>query len=247
MRFIKSISLLILLHLHTYAQDDTTFIINKGPGKYGNVYIINNRSSECYNWLPGFVWSEFDTLEYRGTVNTLKKNPTQKLKKHDMKGLPQNWYEMKYYNGKFYTYISDANEVVRYQVNDSTIIIYQMDAPLVWGIVSVKKVSSKHYQIKMAATCTYGPQINGFELIGYTSYPCHHDTSDLNIYIIDSENNVIVFDFSGEYTLMISADKVRTYPAIVNIDMANRVPPFEGGNRSIDFPKLLRSKGFELK
>ena len=163
-----------------------------------------------------------------------------------MKGLPQNWYEMKYYKGKFYTYISDINEVGRCQVNDSTLVNYFIDAPYQWEIASIKRIGLNHYRINKVGLSYIAPEINdSFEAVKYDTIPGSKDTSEVNIYIIDPKNKVAVFDFSNYFMVMISADKVRTYPAIVNYNLYERSARFEGDK--IDFVKLLRSKGFDVK
>lgn len=139
-----------------------------------------------------------------------------------MFGLPQNWVVLKSFKGKYYPYVHERLRDERMQINDSTAIEYWMDGPEPTRIVNIKKIGERRY--KLSIKSTYFPT-----------------TDTVNIYIVDDKNKIAVFEYSGEnggYSLMISADKIKNFPLMVNSNPGHRTGDFRGDD-PVDFKKLI--------
>ena len=188
-------------------ETDTVFI---GPKDYcgcPGMYIENNRNAASYDILNRYSFN--DHVDYVNSMDTADKFYKdficKRMKQFDMQGLPANWFGMEFYKGSLYTYISGSDEMQRLQVNDSAYKWFYMDDPGPVRLVAVNKISATWYSMKIAGC-----------------YAIDTSSSIVNIYIINQDNKVAIFEFLNYdpskiyYLIMIAADKIRSYPAIVN-------------------------------
>jgi len=221
----------VFIFKHTNSHTDK--ISKKVYTEYDAVYIENNRSSKYYDWIDGFGLPSphkaayRDTSEYKGEIRYLVDTYKVKFHKHNLYGLPTNWCGLIRYKGSYYTYAPcDWMFNFLFQINDSTIIRRTFEND-VQPIVSFKKISSRKYQLK-----TYRTDNEIGELP-----PLYNFTT--NIYILDTVLKIAVFEVIEEgipvsnknrtsYSLMVSADKIKEFPIIVNYCPNDKVGEFEG-------------------
>jgi len=212
-----------------YPSKDTDHIVDT-YSPFGSVYILNNRSSALYDSVR--KWSFFvpflitDHDPQNGTFDYCPYCHSSDLKAQDLQHLAQNWYEMKYYNGRYYTYLSDPNEVRQFQLTPYVAREYYMDGPVDFRIDSLQKINARYYHLSLLS-CDGG----------------HRFT--LNIYMIDTAGQVAVFEFPGRdnwrYRLLVSADHIRDFPAIVNLSSFVRSAEFPGDDDKIPFRKMIEN------
>jgi hypothetical protein len=206
---------------------DTTFILRENNrGDYHAIFIENNKASKYYDWIANFKFGEFDTANYVSALAYLKKQDPKPLVKYNFLDLQKQWCPLYVYKASYYLYSpSDymGNHIVA--LSDSSYIDYGGDGPTPSRITSFSKTDDKTYK---------------FGIIS----PGESESTKI-IHIIDKEKGIAVFeDISSTgnhiYELMVSANKMRNFPIIVNYCETAKTMEYKFVDP--DFQKLLKGK-----
>lgn len=220
-------ALLITLSYTTYAQSakkDTVFLLKekRNPG-YHTVFIDINPQSKYYKAISDFSFTGDDEATY---ASTLKLVEGKQLTRFGSKIFPRKWIKIYQYKGKFYVYHpSDFMAHYMVRLTDSSYITYEGEGPFANKIISFDEVNSSLYRFSLK-----GPYIGNY---------------NLRVHIIDPEKGIAVFEESvmgrrKDYFLMVTADKVRNLPVIVNYCPVGKEVEFNF--RKPDYRKLLNMK-----
>ena len=134
-------------------------------------------------------------------MDNLKENKIL-LTKKTVKEIPQKWIILKQYKGNFYTYKpSDFLSHFKICITDTAFIEYTGEGPVANNFFDLIKVNDSTFKLKVAG-------INSKD-------------RDFIIHIIDKKNGIAVFEQISNvnekiFYLMISANKIRNLPIIVN-------------------------------
>jgi hypothetical protein len=181
---------------------DTVFLLKRNvEGVYHAIFIDTSPTSKFYKQISNFNAST-DAVIYKSSMKYLKENKIR-LTERKITDLPHRWIELKMYKGKYYAY-KPADFYTHYKagITDTRFIDYTGEGPVANKIVSYKKIDAKTFE---------------FQLTGQL-----RQNRKLLIHIIDGKNGIAVFEEVSDnkpvkyFYLMISADKVRNVPIIVN-------------------------------
>lgn len=183
-------------------NSDTIFI--KKDHLYGykqSIFIEKNKNSEFYNNITNFEFNDFDKESYQTSLDYLKKNKISLNKQKNI--LPSDkWIAIKYYNNEFYAYHPcDFYSFYQISITDSVYIELTGEGPIANKILNKKKVNNNTFELK--ATSIY------------------EENKTIKIHILDYNKEIAIFenikeDGSSYYYLMISANKIKSIPFIVN-------------------------------
>jgi len=192
--------LFIISSLFTLGQTVRTSKIYLLKEKNHSIFIESNKNSIFYDKICNFNFGRFDNRSYLSSIDYLKKNKIR-LTKVSTGDFPERWITLKQYNGKFYTYYpSDFYSHFKIGISDTAFIEYTGEGPEAKKIISYKKTDNLTYQ---------------FILLGHSL-----KLLKLTVHIIDVKNSIAVFEENNlgqtYYNLMISAEKIRNLPIIVN-------------------------------
>ncbi len=183
-------------------NSDTTFLLKETKGgTYHSIFIDTNSASEFYDQISDFTFAEFDQKSYSSSLNYLKANKIVSAKK-TIKWIPLKWIILKQYKDKFYTYKpSDFLSHFKISIIDSAFIDYTGEGPIANKIIDFVKVDDKTFKFRLTSI--------------------NIEDRTLIIHIIDKKNGIAVFEDTSKgknkfFYLMISADKIRKKPIIVN-------------------------------
>ncbi|MDR2835552.1 MAG: hypothetical protein LBV69_05045 [Bacteroidales bacterium] len=215
---------IIVLVVPIYGQEKV--FINDENIKAKSVYIDNNRNSKLYDQINYWKFRYFDDDSYQYSLDYLYEHKIKLIKKTPVI-FATKWITLKQYKGKFYAYYpSDFCSNFKQSINDTTFIDWLCDGIVANKIIDQKQIDSNTYE---------------FNITGI-----YHNDRKIVIHIIDKEKGIAVFeettnsDTEKYYYLMISSDKIRSVPLIVN--------DFSGGKQlelrfdKPDFEKLLKTK-----
>ena len=191
------------------------------------VFIVNDKASDYYESITDFKIDGSKKKFYKEALGQIPKERGHALKKHNRLGLPQNWVQMVYYEGKYYPYYHSLIGDERLQINDSTRVDYFADGPLPVKVIDIKRISPLHYEL------VWGYDDNVWEV---------------NIYIIDKENQIAVFDYGDKettyrYNLMVNADSVKKFPIMVSYVSSGLQQLVSCDSVAIDYKKMIASCG----
>lgn len=212
-------ALLTMYLCNIYAQStgkkDTLFLLReKRPTGYHTVFIDTNPASRYYKAISDFSFTGDDKKIYASTLAIVK---DKRLTRFTSKAFPRKWIKVYQYQNKFYVYYpSDFMSHYMVRVTDSTYIDYYGEGPLANRIISFKRVDSSTYHFKLKSPYTGIHQIV--------------------VHIIDPKKGIAVFEESAETGetychLMVTADKVRVLPIIVNYSPDQKEEEFDFGEQ----------------
>ncbi len=210
-------------------RNDTTFLLEEiGDTSfyfYHSIFIDTNKKSKFYDRISDFDFDEYDSVTYNASLGYFKEKSI-KLNKKVVTGLPLKWIELYQYKDEFYVY-KPSDFIGHYQVciTDTAFIDYTGEGPLASKIIDFRKIDTNTFKFKLTGAF-YGDRT-------------------LIIHIIDEKRGIAVFETSfneedKNFSLMVSAQKIRNFPVIVNYceDMKQMEFNFD----EPDFEKLLRTK-----
>jgi hypothetical protein len=212
-------------------RNDTVFLLEKyypnGDGKpwYHAVFIDTNKKSRFYDQISDFNMNEYHQSHYNWSVENLREKKIA-LTKRKITGLPLRWIILYQYKGNFYTYKpSEFSPHLMVNITDTAFIDKVVEGPVANKIIDFTQTDDKTFQFKLTGA--------------------YAQNRTLIIHIIDNKNGIAVFEDSyyrfGEeekrFYLMISADKIKNLPIIVNYCAEMRTNEFDFDEP--DFDKLL--------
>lgn len=216
---------LISFGIDLYSQKDTTFIL-RNTGEYYHAIFIDKANSEYYNTIINRTNNDVDSLDFQENIQEFRKKYPQGFTKHDLGDFERNWVPIYLYKGKYYVYAPSEwgfNNWV--SITDSFLIEYSFDDcadPAV--IKSIAKKNDNNLSLDIEKSCTQGTSIN--------------------ITVIDPKNQIAIFEYpdykeSLRYRLMVSANKVRNFPIIVNYCEVQK--QYELEFDKVDYLQLLKN------
>ena len=184
------------------SSNDTVFIERDSIlGTAQSIYFDSNRNSKFYNGINYWEFHHYDTVSYKYSTDYFKENSLILTKRTPVIHLTK-WVILKQYKGEYYLYKPcDFLFHFKISINDTTFIDWTGEGPVANKIIEQKKINNTTYK---------------FRLTGI-----NNKDRELKIHIIDSSRGIAVFEEinngadKNQY-LMISADKIRTVPLIVN-------------------------------
>lgn len=221
------IVLLILSSCAVYAQSakkDTVFLLKEKRARgYHLVFIDRNPRSQFYKDISDFNIDPYHEATYNGSLEFLE---GKKLKRFTKREFPRKWIKIYQYKGKFYAYYpADFMSHYRVWLTDSTYINDIGEGPVANKIISFSRIDSSTYR---------------FRLTGQ-----YAQNRRLTVHIIDRRKGVAVFEENVDgrgknYFLMVTADKLRGLPIIVNYSRDQK--ELEYDFKEPDYKKLLEMK-----
>jgi hypothetical protein len=224
LKYITAI-LSLIFHQAVWGQKtttDTTYLLKE---QEHIIFIDNSTTSKFYYHVANFKFSKYDKDCYTRSLQYLKDRGV-KLKKTDIKDIPQKWIVLKYYKNKFFTYHpSDFYTHLKISITDTAFIDHGGEGPIANKIVSFKKLNDQTFSFTLTG-----------ELIA---------KRELVIHIIDKQKGIAIFEThigpqNKQYFLMIEAKKIRQLPIIVNYCKTQKQMEFDFDDP--DFKKLLAIK-----
>lgn len=181
---------------------DTVFIQKHSLlGSAQSIYFDNNRNSKFYDNINYWNFSQFDNESYKYSTDYLKENKQLLTKKTPVIPLSK-WVTLKQYKGNFYAYHPcDFYTHFRASINDTTYIDWWGEGPTANKILEQKKINDNTYEFKLSGI--------------------YDKNRKLLIHFIDRNKGIAIFEeinngADKNYYLMISADKIKSVPLIVN-------------------------------
>jgi hypothetical protein len=182
--------------------NDTIFIQKDSVlGTAQSIYFDNNRNSKFYDKINYWNFLQFDNESFKYSTDYLKENKQILIKKKPEIPMTK-WVTLKQYKGNFYAYHPcDFYTHFRASINDTTYIDWTGEGPVANRILNQKKINDNTYEFKLTGI--------------------YDKDRTLVIHIIDRNNGIAVFEETNsgndkKYYLMISADKIKSVPLIVN-------------------------------
>jgi hypothetical protein len=217
-------ALIITTALFTFGQTVKPGRIYLLKEKNHSIFIEKIKNSFFYDKICDFNFGKFDKSSYLSSIDYLKENKIR-LTKVSTGDFPKRWITLKQYKGKFYTYYpSDFYSHYKVGITDTSFIEYTGEGPEAKKIISYKKIDNQTFQ---------------FILLGYTL-----KLEKLTVHLIDIKNGIAVFEENNlgqvNYKLMISADKIRNLPIIVNYCKVQKQVEFHF--EKPNFKQLLKTK-----
>lgn len=181
---------------------DTVFIQKDSLlGTAQSIYFDKNKNSKFYDKITYFHFLQFDKESYKYSLDYLKENKLTLTKNKPI--IPwAKWVTLKQYKGTLYAYHPcDFYTHFRSSFNDTTYIDWTGEGPVANKIIKQKKINNNTYE---------------FTLTGI-----YDKDRKLVIHIIDRNKGIAIFEITNNgagknYYLMISADKIKSVPLIVN-------------------------------
>jgi hypothetical protein len=216
------------LQVHGQTFDRDTILFNDDT-EYDTkqfIFIENNRNSEKYRAIGTFTFSRFDSIFYNMSIEYLHSNSFSLRQTKISDELPRKWIPLNLYKGGYYVY-SPCNFLYHYKViiADTAYVDWSGEGPEANKVREFQKIDDKTFAFKLAGI--------------------HRHNRELKIQIVDKSNGIAVFeevlpDRENIYYLMISADKIRNVPLIVNTCIGEIQDELEF--EIPDFEELMRNK-----
>lgn len=209
-------------------QKDTVFLHRSlEEGIYHAVYIETNRQSIFHEALANFTFDKYDSTcnaetydfftEYNDHPNSfIKGNP-----------LSNNYVPLFEYEEEYYVYApSDWGAARKKIITDSTFMFWYMDGVSPYLLESVSTINENTFEL------TY---------LAFASNSLHE--SIINIYLIDKEKSVFLFDYTNQasdnrYQLYTIDSSVHLFDAIVNYSPMQKQHEYD-----FDPPTIKITKG----
>lgn len=181
---------------------DTVFIQKDSSlGTVQSIYFDKNKNSKFYDKIAYFHFLQFDNESYKYSLDYLKKNKLTLIKKRPVILLTK-WVTLKQYKSALYAYHPcDFYTHFRVSINDTTYVDWTGEGPVANKILEQKKINDNTYEFKLTGI--------------------YDNNRKLVIHIIDRDMGIAVFEETKNeadknYYLMVSADKIKNVPLIVN-------------------------------
>lgn len=182
-------------------SNDTLFIQKDSvKGSAQSIFYAQNSNSPFYERINQWEFGTYDHRSYDYSLSFLNEQGMSLTKLKPVIPMTK-WVILTQYNGAFYAYHPcDFNSHYRASFNDSTFIDWTGEGPDASKIVNQQIINDSTYRFSLSGV---------FE-----------KDRKLIIHIIDKEKGIAIFEDPNrerhKYTLMISSDKIRSVPLIVN-------------------------------
>ena len=215
----KSLILFILFFVQFYFGQKVVLY----EGKEQTVFIDYSKDSEYLKRRKEYQFSrkDEDSLVIEDLNNFKKQNSFKNI---EIKNLPKKWVELFLFRGKYYTYYpcDFCGDVDNIEFENSMFFTYRCEYLEIYKIEKSRQDKNN-----------FSLEISNSENKGL-----------LNIYMIDLENGIAVFETKIEneitYKLMLDVSKIDEFSLIVN-DCKSKQKEFNGFEEP-DFKKLLNQK-----
>ncbi len=216
---------LVSFGMDLYSQKDTTFIL-RNTGEYYHAIFIDDANSEFYNTIINHTKNDIDSFVFHENINELRKKYPKGFPKHKFGDFERDWVPIYLYKGKYHVYAPSEwgfNNWV--SITDSFLIEYSFDDCADPAVIrSFTKKDNSYLSLNIDKSCTPG--------------------SAINITVIDPKNQIAIFEYPGykesfRYRLMVSANKVRSFPIIVNYCEVQK--QYEMEFDKVDYIQLIRN------
>jgi hypothetical protein len=183
-------------------KNDRLFIAKDSLKGYSqSIFFETDTNSKFYDNLTLFKFSDFDKAGYNKSINYLK-SKYQKLTPQKTILPFTQWIILKQYKGQYCAYHQcDGVGFYRATVNDTTFIDWTTEGCEANKIISQKKISNNVFELNINGNI-YKNRTITFTIID--------PKKEIAIVEADTKNGL------KNYLLMISADKIKTIPFIVN-------------------------------
>jgi len=202
-------------------ERDTIFL--KKPNAEGHSVYIDK------NWKESPYFARLTSLDYTNTdkaylvdIKALQKHKKAERQPIDLGELPRNWIRLHMYKGKFYLYSPSNGSPLRIALNDSTMIVNEMERTV--DLVNNVEQTSKY---------VYSVNVTNFKGQSYM----------FQIHLIDPARGIAVFENTfekGWYSLMVTAEQAHRFPLVINYTPNHMEPEFVFDTP--DFKELLSNE-----
>jgi hypothetical protein len=168
-----------------------------------------------------------DKWERETYVSGLKEVKHPLAKTPALGGLPREWVPLYRYKGKYYIYSpSEAGNICRMIITDSTIVYWGMEGPTPEPIFQALKVKPNTWYVRSGA------------------FYINSKDSRLTIHLIDPVNKIAVWEDASQpigtrYNLYVAREKARNFDMVVNYCKENKEMEFMFDK--INYPLLLKA------
>lgn len=202
----------IFFAIHTYAQqmiNDTLFLVREinrndssrydqdGSIIYFCMFIDKDTSSAYYKSVLDYHFKKITPLSFF--------KPNNDIDKGAMRQIPQKWYPVKRYKGKFYIFSSQWYN--KTMLTDTALIQSGMEGAFSESLNLFKKIDDHTFQLRATSR--------------------NNKTVNLCIHIINRSKGLAVFEYIDEtdnehdYWLMVDADKITScFPLVASFSRA---------------------------
>lgn len=229
-------TLLILLFIAAYFcssgqthKEDTTFLLRENSnGIYHVIFVDGNQASKFYKQISDFTFYNYDKDNFNSSLKYLKERHIT-LTRKVITQVPKKWIPLYQYKNKFYLYIPcDAYFRFKYNITDTSFVDYTGEGPVAYKILDFKNINDSTFKFKLTGM--------------------NKPKRSLTIHIIDRDKGVAVFEeiavFEGSqekrFYLMVSADKIKSFPIIINYCPSQKEDELQFDKP--DYNKLLNVK-----
>ena len=215
----------LLLPSISLAQTATDTIYIVPPQNNHSIYIESNKASRLYNRILAFDFREDDPT-YSSYLAYLQEKYEEPLPEQDLEDIPRQWCPLYLYEGNYYLY-SPCDYYNQYLLSftNNAVIDYTGEGPMPGRINLFRKEDGSTYVFSVDSW--FAPE------------------RTLILHIVDRDKGIAVMeetvpDAPPLYMLIVSADKARNYPIIVNDCRYDGNDEFEF--EQPDFEELLESR-----
>jgi hypothetical protein len=206
-------------------QKDTTYIWKDNlQGFKQSIFYETNLNSEYYKGITDFSFGQFDKESYDNSLDYLRKENLF-LKNSKPILTETRWITLKQYKGQFYAYYPcDFYTYFKVSISDTTYIDWTGEGPVANKIAKQKKFNDTTFII--------------------TTLGIYDINRQVTIHLIDKSKGIAIFEEQTKdgisFNLMISADKIKSVPFIVNNCKTRK--QLELKFEEPDYKKLLKRK-----
>jgi hypothetical protein len=206
-------------------KDSAKVYLLGGPNTPHRIFITNQATTFCKQWLFDFSFGKFDWQNYKDEYANIKKKDPKLFKYRKRTKIAPNWLPLHHYKGEFYTYCPcEGGYNNRIIINDSSFVLQDMDGPYPQALLSIVQKSKKTFEL----------QTSRGEI-----------SENVKIHLLDPKTNMAIFEFSGadpgrRYAMYVPRENVHYFKVIVNECIEEKEEEFEFDK--FDFEALLKKK-----
>jgi hypothetical protein len=205
---------------------DTTFLLKEtSNGICHAIFVDENKTSKFYKQISDFTFYNYDKDNFNSSLKYLKEKHIS-LSRKVITQVPKKWIPLYQYKNKLYLYYPcDFYFHFIYNITDTAFIDYTGEGPVANKIIDFKIINDTTFQFQLTAVT--------------------NPTRSLIIHVIDRNRGVAVFEEKTQengkhFYLMVSADKIKSFPVIVNYCPSQKQDEFQFDKPN--YYKLLKAK-----
>jgi len=202
---------------------DTVFLLKRGNH---SIFIDNSKSSEYYNQITDFKFDKYDQNSFETSLQYLQENGLT-LSNIKIKHLAKRWIIAKTYKSNFYVYYpSDFYNHFKVSISDTAFIEFGGEGPIANRIINYTRIDNKTHSLELTGIDKAKRKL--------TIHVLDDVQSGLAVFREElTDKNIITY-------LMVDADKIKSYPIIVNLCETQKQHEFEFDEP--DYNKLIHRK-----